>query len=327
MKRSDLHEVRAYAPASVANVGCGFDVLGFAINEPGDEVVARYCDQPGVHLKAIHGTTAPLPLEAEKNTASVAVIALMNALNDESVPGIELELYKKMPIGSGLGSSAASAVAAVVAVNHLLNSPFSRMELLPFAVAGEHISSGASHADNAAASLLGGFALIRSNKPLDVIKLPCPKELYCTVIHPQIEIKTSDTRKILRKNVLLSDAVTQWGNVGGLVAGLYTNDYELIGRSLHDSVVEPVRSILIPGYSEIKEAAMKAGALGCSISGSGPSIFALSKSEKIANRVGDFMKEAIQEIGLPYDLYISLINKHGSLILEQKKDKHKDLTF
>lgn len=318
MSKYKIEEVKAHAPASVANVGCGFDVMGFAINEPGDEVVARFCDREGVYIKAIHGTDVSLPMEPDKNTASVAALALVNALDSEQIPGIELELYKKMPLGSGLGSSAASAVAAVVAVNRLLGNPFNKMELLRFAVAGEFISCGAAHADNAAASLLGGFILVRSNNPLDVITLPTPKDLFCTVIHPKIEIRTSDTRKILRKQVLLSDAVTQWGNVGALVAGLYRNDYELIGRSLHDSVIEPVRSVLIPGYPAVKQAALDAGALGCSISGSGPSIFALSRGEDAANDIGNAMKEAIKKIGLPYDLYISQVNRHGSLILEQK---------
>lgn len=319
MSQEKIKEVKAYAPGSVANVGCGFDVMGFAINEPGDEIIARTTHDKGVKIKAIHGDNADLlPLNADKNTAGVAAKALIDSLDPETTPGIELELFKKMPLGSGLGSSAASAVAAVLATNQLLGNPYSKKELLPFAVAGEHISCGVSHADNAAASLLGGFIFVRSNHPLEVIDLPTPDDLFSTIIHPKIEIRTEDTRKILRKKVSLSDAVEQWGNVGALVAALFKEDYELIGRSLHDSIVEPIRSVLIPGYPLVKESAIKAGALGCSISGSGPSIFALSRGSETANKVGKMMGEAVHEIGLPYDLFISPINKNGSIILDQK---------
>ncbi|HKJ31418.1 MAG TPA: homoserine kinase [Balneolales bacterium] len=319
MSKEKIQEVTAYAPGSVANVGCGFDVMGFAINEPGDEVTARFSQHDGVAISAIYGENADLlPYRADKNTAGVAVQAMLNALDTEEIPGIEIELNKKMPLGSGLGSSAASAVAAVVAVNQLLGNPFTKKELLPFAVAGEHISCGVSHADNAAASLMGGFIFVRSNNPLEVLDLPTPDELYCSIIHPDIEIRTEDTRRILRKQVSLSDAVTQWGNVGALVAALFMEDYELIGRSLHDSIIEPIRSILIPGYPIVKEEAIKAGALGCSISGSGPSIFALSRGRETAEEVSQAMSNAVKNIGMSYEIYISPVNKNGSILLDQK---------
>jgi homoserine kinase len=322
MNDKEIQEVRTYAPGSVANVGCGFDVMGFAINEPGDEIVARFGKQPGVKIIAIHGNNADLPLDAHKNTAGVAAISLLKSLDISDNSGIELELFKNMPLGSGLGSSAASAVAAVVAVNHLLGEPYTKKELLPFAVAGEYVSCGASHADNAAASLLGGFIFVRSNNPLDVIELPTPDDLFCSVIHPDIEIRTEDTRKILRKEIFLADAVSQWGNVGALVAGLYKNDYDLIGRSLHDQIIEPIRSVLIPGFDKIKKAALDSGALGCSISGSGPSIFALSRGRVTAKQVGSSMEKAIQEIGLSYSLFISPINKQGCETIGHKDKNH-----
>lgn len=314
---NNLIEVKAFAPASVANVGCGFDVMGFAIEQPGDEVVARKSKTPGLSISAVHGDKGKLPLDVQKNTAGVAVAAMLKACELKPDFGIELEVFKQMPLGSGLGSSAASAVAAVVAVNRLLDEPFKRIELLPFAVEGERVASGAPHADNAAASLLGGFVLIRSNVPLDVIPLDNPDDLYCTVIHPQIEIRTEDTRKILRKQILLAQAVSQWGNVGALVAGLLKHDYDLIGRSLTDEIVEPVRSMLIPGYDRLKNEALAAGALGCSISGSGPSVFSLCEGAAAAGRTADVMKSSLMETGLESDVYISKINKMGSRIIDE----------
>lgn len=307
--------VRAFAPASVANVSCGFDVLGFAVNQPGDVVTATFDDEPGVHIRSIKGDNDTLPLQAKSNTAGVAVLEMLKQL-DQQPTGIALHIQKKMPLGSGLGSSAASSVAAVMAVNRLLDEPFSHRELLPFTVEAEGIASGTPHADNVAPSLLGGFILVRSNNPLDVIKLDTPEQLHCTVIHPKIEIRTEDTRMILQKQVPLTKAVTQWGNLGALVAGLLKEDYDLIGRAMHDEIVEPIRSVLIPGYDQTKQAAIDAGALGCCISGSGPSIFALSTSKKQAQTIGRAMEQSVQAIGLESDCYISKINARGAYILE-----------
>lgn len=307
-------EYTAFAPATVANVACGFDVLGFAIHGLGDRVTARKTDQQGVEITEITGDDGRLPLQAGKNTAGLSVQALLKELGTKRNTGIQLKIEKNMPLGSGLGSSAASSVAAVVAVNHLLGKPFSTKQLLPFTVQGEMAASGSAHADNVAASLFGGFVLVKTHQPPDVISLPTPEKLHCTLIHPKIEIQTKNSRLILKKNVPLEKAVTQWGNLGALVAGLFTDDYELIGRSLHDEIIEPVRSVLIPGYDEMKAAALKAGALGCSISGSGPSIFALTTSKERSELAGEKMGEVLTSIGLDYDLHISKINTKGAFI-------------
>ncbi len=303
----------AFAPATVANVGAGFDILGFALHQPGDEVVARFNDGDKVVLTRITGDGGKLPVQAELNTAGVAVMKLLAHLNLRK--GIDLEVHKKMPLGSGLGSSAASAVAAVVAVNALLGSPLKKAELLPFALEGERMACGAAHADNAAPSLLGGFILIRSYTPLDVVPLDVPERLHAVVVHPHIEVKTKDAREILKKSLLLKDAIVQWGNIAGLVAGLMKSDYDLISRSLNDVVVEPVRSILIPGFNAVKAAALREGALGCSISGSGPSVFALTTEMSLAQRVAHAMQEAFAEQGVASDKFISKINSEGACVV------------
>lgn len=309
-------KITVFGPATVANVGCGFDILGFAVRAPGDKVTARFSDTPGVTIDAIHGDEGRLPQDAEKNTAGVAALELLRAANVADDTGIALELHKQMPIGSGLGSSAASSAAAAVAVNRLLGDPFRVEELLPFAMEAERVASGAPHADNVAAALLGGFVLVRSSNPLDVIPLHVPENLHYTVVHPKIEIRTEDTRNILRKQVALKKAVIQWGNVGALVAGLMKEDYKLIGRALHDEIIEPIRSVLIPGYDNVKKAAMQQGALGCSISGSGPSVFALSTSEQQSNKIGKAMRQEFENMGLKSTCYASKINREGAIIEE-----------
>lgn len=312
MSDSKLKKVTAFAPATVANVGCGFDVLGFAIHGMGDRVTATFSDEIGLRIVSIDGDEGRLPRDPEKNTAGLSAISLLKKMDLTHKIGIELAIKKNMPLGSGLGSSAASSVAAVVAVNRLLGSPFSKKELLPFSVEGEIAASGTAHADNVAAALFGGFILVKEHQPPDVISLKTPKKLHCTIIHPDIEIQTSSSRKILKKEVLLEKAVKQWGNVGSMIVGLYTNDYELIGKSIHDEIVEPVRSLLIPGFAEMKAAALKEGALGCSISGSGPSLFALSKSHQIATRVGLQMGLVLDKIDLKYSMHVSKLNTRGA---------------
>lgn len=307
-------EIKVFAPASVTNVSCGFDVLGFAIDWPGDEVILRITETPGIKISKITGEDGRLPLDPRKNTAGLSLISMAENLKFDK--GIEIEIHKKMALGSGLGSSAASAVASVFALNEILDNPFTKKELLTFALEGEKLTCGGTpHADNVSACLMGGFVIIRSVNPLDVININTPADLYCTIIHPHLEINTSDTRKILRKQILLSDAVKQWGNVAGLVAGLMNKDYELISRSLQDVIVEPIRSILIPGFNEIKNAAINAGALGCSISGSGPSIFAFSKSNSTAEKVGAAMNVILKSLDLSGDLYISKINHEGPKVI------------
>ena len=306
--------VRAFAPATVANVSCGFDVFGFAVENPGDEVSITLKEEPGVMMKRIEGDGGRLPMEPEKNTASVAVIALLKAINGQH--GVEIVLKKNLPLGSGMGSSAASSVAALVAINHLLGEPFQKKELLPFAMEAERIACGAAHADNVAPSLFGGFVLIRGYNPPDVVNIPTPENLFCTLVHPQLELKTQDSRQVLRASIPLKDAIVQWGNIAGLVAGLMKPDFGLISRSLKDVIVEPVRSMLIPGFDGIKDIARENGALGSGISGSGPTIFALSQDEETAVRVGQAIVSKFQKFRLSSDVFVSKINPRGATIID-----------
>ena len=308
-----MRRVKVFAPATVANVACGFDVLGFALEEPGDEVLLTLRNEPGLVITKIRGDGGKLSSDPEKNTVTVSIQAFLDYINSNQ--GFEVELYKKMPLGSGLGSSAASSAAGVFAANLLLLEPLKRKELLPFAMEGERAACGSAHADNVAPSLLGGFILIRSYDPLDVIDLPVPENFFATVVHPQVEVKTEYARSILKKEVLLSDAVTQWGNLAGLVAGLFMSDCDLIGRSLKDVIAEPARSLLIPGFEEVKEKALNCGALGCSISGSGPSVFALSSRRNIAEKAGEEMKEEFEKLKIESTVYISEVNKEGARII------------
>lgn len=313
--------VKAFAPASVANVSCGFDVLAFAINGPGDIVEISRTGKPGVTIDKIEGDNGLLPNEPFKNTAGRAVLSMLENLGREDDTGISICIKKMMPLGSGMGSSAASSVAAVAALNELLGRPYSKMELLPFALEGELAASGSPHADNVSASLLGGFTLVRSQHPLDVVKLHVPDGLITAVFHPHLSISTKNTRLILRKSVQMSQAIKQWGNVGGLIAGLYTEDFDLISRSMQDHIVEPARSILIPGFNDMKEEAMKAGALGFSISGAGPSVFALCRSEEVGRKIHEQIAAILDIYNLKVDAYISPINRKGSYILDKNRDE------
>ncbi|MDX1908121.1 MAG: homoserine kinase [Bacteroidia bacterium] len=305
------NEVHVFAPASVANVACGFDTLGFAIQRPGDDVVVRFSSKPGLTISTITGDGGKLTRDPDLNTAGVAAKALMAHL--DVVQGIEMEIHKGIPAGSGLGSSACSAVAGALAVNELLGRPLSKKELLQFAVKGEAIASGgAIHADNVAPCLLGGLVLVRSNRELDTVSIPVPDGLYAAVVLPELEILTAQARSILRKEIPMSDAVTQWGNLGGMIAGMMKADFGLISRSLHDVIAEPYRSSLIPGFYEVKQAALNAGALGCSISGAGPAVFALCNGDETAFRVGIAMQQAFRDSGIGAERYISPINTHGA---------------
>ena len=300
-------EIRVFCPATIANISCGFDVLGVALDNVGDEMVVRKTTKKGITITKLEGQD--LPLETHKNVAGVAGLALLSASDYDG--GFEIEIYKKIKAGSGIGSSAASSAGAVWAMNKLLGAPFSNIDLVKFAMKGEELASGVAHADNVAPAIYGGFTLVRSYDPLDIIKINTPKELYATVIHPQIEVKTSDSRKILKTTISLADGIKQWGNVGGLIAGLYTEDYDLIGRSLKDYIVEPIRSILIPAFDNVKSESIDAGALGCGISGSGPSIFALSKGKNRALKVADAMQNVYTKVGINYDIHVSNINLEG----------------
>jgi homoserine kinase len=307
-----MNDIKVFCPATIANLSCGFDVLGLCLDNVGDEMVVRKTTTKGIKITKIEG--ADLPLETEKNVAGVALQAMLDEIKPEF--GFEIEIYKHIKAGSGIGSSAASSAGAVFGANILLGEPFTRAELVKFAMQGEKLASGNAHADNVAPALLGGFTLVRSSNPLDIIKITSPSELYATVIHPQIELKTSDARSVLKQTVSLKSAITQWGNVGGLIAGLYTNDYELIGRSLHDEIVEPLRSVLIPGFDQIKQTCYDHGALGSGISGSGPSIFALSKGETTAKKIAKAMCAVYDSINLPYEIHVCKVNDEGMRVIE-----------
>ena len=318
-----MRSVSIFAPATVANVGSAFDVLGFAVAQPGDTVTARISSNPGVTISEISGDSGLLSRDPQRNTAGVSVLTLLRILQERDPTrytnvGIELSLHKGLPIGSGLGSSSASTVAAVVAANELLGSPLSREELLPFAMEGERIACGAAHADNVAPALLGGFVLIRSYNPLDVIHLPTPTNAWVTVINPHLELKTQDARKVLKRSVALESAISQWGNVAALVAGIYRNDVKLMGRALEDKIVEPERAQLIPGYAAAKNAALSAGAAGCSISGSGPSLFALAESESAAKSIGEAMTGAFSSLDITSHVFTSQINATGATIIHKE---------
>lgn len=305
-----MQEIRVLAPATVANVVCGFDCLGFALAEPFDEMTVRRTDEPGIRI--IHRDDFGLPTEPERNVAGVAAAAMLEQIKADF--GLEIEITKNIMPGSGIGSSSASACGAVVALNRLLDTRFSNLELVDFAMAGEMLASGSRHADNLAPCIFGGFTLVRSTEPLDIVQLDFPP-LWATVIHPQIEIKTAEARAILPKDVPLKTAIKQWGNVGSLVAGLAKSDYGLIARALEDVIVEPVRKSLIPKFDDIKAASLGAGALGGGISGSGPSMFMLSNNRDGAERVEAAMSKAYSQTGIEFNTYISEISGDGARVV------------
>ncbi|GGD24951.1 homoserine kinase [Flavobacterium orientale] len=302
-----MNEIKIFCPATVANLSCGFDVLGLCLEGIGDEMIIRKSDEKGIRITKITG--ADLPLETNKNVAGVAGLAMLNHLDLEF--GFEIEIHKKIKAGSGIGSSAASAAGVVVGINELLGNPLHRKDLIPFAMEGEFLASGSYHADNVAPAILGGFTLVRSYEPLEVIKINSPKDLYVTIIHPHIEVKTSEARNILPKEIALKTAITQWGNLGGFISGLYTEDYALMGRCLQDVVAEPYRKNLIPEFNNVKKSALENGALGCGISGSGPSIYALSKGIQTSKNVGNKMKEVYLKTGIEYAIYVSKVCDKG----------------
>jgi homoserine kinase len=306
--------ITAYAPGTVSNVGCGFDVLGFALESPGDLVGAEPRDRAGVEIIAIDGDDGRLSRDPRSNTAGAAVLALLERLG--TTRGIRLRIEKGLPLASGIGSSGASAVAAVVAVNELLGRPAGVDLLVECAMAGEVAGCGSAHPDNVAPSLLGGFVLARSVNPPDIVRLPVPDGLSCAVLHPHLEIKTGSARALLADRVPLDDAVRQWGNVGALVAGLFLNDLALIGRAIEDHIAEPRRAHLVPGLEAIKQAARAGGALGCSLSGSGPSVFALCDSLDRAALAGAKMRDAFSALaGSSADLWVSPVARRGARIV------------
>ncbi|MCF6297501.1 MAG: homoserine kinase [Flavobacteriaceae bacterium] len=308
-----MDEIKIFAPATVANISCGFDVLGCCLDAIGDEMIIRKSPAKGVKITKIIGEN--LPLETDKNVAGVAALALLDKLNFNENFGFEIEIYKNIKPGSGVGSSAASAAGVVFAINELLGKPFTKLELIEFAREGERLACGSPIADNVAPAIFGGFTLVKSTNPLKIIELPTLKGLYATIIHPQIEIKTEDSRSILPSKIELSEAVKQWANLGSLVHALHTNDYNLFSESLTDYIVEPYRSKLIPDFDKVKNNALQAGALGCGISGSGPSIFTFSKDKQIAKNVSVAISEVYKKIDVPFHIYITKINTQGIKIL------------
>lgn len=304
--------VKVSAPGTVANLVCGFDVLGLCLNHPADEMQVTITGKSVITIS--HTGEFPLPFDAAQNTAGAALLEIKKLLPAQT--GFDIFIKKNINPGSGIGSSAASAAGAVVAANYLLGNPFTKEEMVQFALFGEKAASGVKHADNVAPCIYGGITLIRSIFPVDIIRLSSPP-LWVTVVHPQIEVRTADARQILKKQVLLKDAIKQWGNIAGLVAGLLQHDYNLISRSLEDVIIEPVRSILIPEFNDIKKRSIRAGALGGGISGSGPSVFMLSKDEQTAQNVKTQMNKIYDAIGLLHQVHVTSINTQGVKIVTE----------
>jgi homoserine kinase len=317
--------VRVFAPASASNLGPGFDVLGLALENPGDVVEAEWIDGEGVEIAEVTGDGGLLTTNPVENVAGVAAQSVLTDLIGQGLCGpagsrrVRLRVHKQMPLASGLGSSAASSVAGAMAVNELFGRPLSKRDLLPHALAGERAASGSAHADNAAPSLLGGFVLIRSSDPLDVIDLPVPAALRVAVVHPHCRVETAAARALLRGHLFsIEQAVANLGNLGALVTGLFRNDLELVGRSVEDRLAEPLRARLIPGCAAVKDAARRAGALGCSISGSGPSLFAFADSDAAAVRVAAAMRDAFREAaGFESESFIGPVNAAGACRVDQ----------
>jgi homoserine kinase len=312
------NKVRVFAPASASNLGPGFDVIGLALPQPGDVVEAEWCDTPGVSIREITGDGGALPYDGARNVAAVAANDVLRRVQaDNQIPlhrGISLRLEKQTPLASGLGSSGASAVAGAFATNELLDRPLSRTALVASALAGEQVAAGTAHADNVAPSMLGGIVLIRSYEPLELINLPIPTSLQVVVVHPHCEVSTAAARRLVNERTyMLADAVANLGNLGALVDALHRNDLEQFGRSIVDRLVEPVRAKLIPGLAEVKEAARGCGALGCSISGAGPSLFAFAGSETTAREIAKAMQEAFRDAAdLDSDAHIGPVNAQGA---------------
>jgi homoserine kinase len=311
--------VTAFAPATVSNVACGFDVLGFALTSPGDEVTARPTAS-GVSIDDITGDGGRLPRDASRNTAGVAAQALLNLVGERR--GVALRIRKGLPLASGLGGSAASAAAAAVAVDALFHLGASIETLVTCALDGERLGAGSAHADNIAPSICGGFVLVRRSHPPDIVRLPVPAGLTAVVVHPDLEIETAMARKLIGDTVSLQDAIQQWANLGALVDGLHRGDFDLIARSLEDRIAEPRRALLVPGLAIIKQAAVEAGALGCSLSGSGPSLFALCRDAASAQAVAAAMTAAVKRhIGGEPQTYVSPIAPHGARIVTSLKSQ------
>ena len=306
-----MNGVRLFSPATISNLSCGFDVLGLCLETIGDYMEIIKSKKKGIYITSIMGEK--IPYDVKKNVAGVASEALIDSLKPDF--GFEIKIDKKIKPGSGIGSSAASSVGAVVGINHLLGNPFKLKELIPYALEGEKLACGSKHADNVAPAILGGITLVRSTKPIDIIKLPIPKNLKAVIIHPKIEIKTADARKVLDKSIPLDKASQYWANLGAFVSSLYENNYELMKKSIVDNIIEPKRSQLIPMFDSLKRIANDNDSIGCGISGSGPSVFSLANGLKTANIINNSFKMIYEETGIPFKTYVSDINKSGVKIL------------
>ena len=306
-----MNGVRLFSPATISNLSCGFDVLGLCLETIGDYMEIIKSKKKGIYITSIMGEK--IPYDVKKNVAGVASEALIDSLKPDF--GFEIKIDKKIKPGSGIGSSAASSVGAVVGINHLLGNPFKLKELIPYALEGEKLACGSKHADNVAPAILGGITLVRSTKPIDVIKLPIPKNLKAVIIHPKIEIKTADARKVLDKSIPLEKASQYWANLGAFVSSLYENNYELMKKSIVDNIIEPKRSQLIPMFDSLKQIANDNDSIGCGISGSGPSVFSLANGLKTAKIINNSFKKIYEETGIPFKTYVSDINNSGVKIL------------
>tara|TARA_B100000242_G_scaffold124898_1_gene87982 strand:- start:107 stop:1036 length:930 start_codon:yes stop_codon:yes gene_type:complete len=306
-----MNGVRLFSPATISNLSCGFDVLGLCLETIGDYMEITKSKKKGIYITSIIGEK--VPYDVKKNVAGVASEALIDSLNPDF--GFEIKIDKKIKPGSGIGSSAASSVGAVVGINYLLGNPFKPEELIPYALEGEKLACGSEHADNVAPAILGGITLVRSTKPIDIIKLPIPKNLKAVIIHPKIEIKTADARKVLDKSIPLEKASQYWANLGAFVSSLYENNYELMKKSIVDNIIEPKRSQLIPMFDSLKQIANDNDSIGCGISGSGPSVFSLANGLKTAKIINNSFKKIYKETGIPFETYVSDINKSGVKIL------------
>jgi len=307
-----MNEIKVFSPASIANLSCGYDILGVCLDNIGDEITVRKTKKKGVVIKKVSGQK--LSTDISLNVAGVSATALLNETKVNC--GFEIEIHKGIKPGSGIGSSAASSAGSVFAINKLIGEPYTNKELIKFAMYGEMAASGSKHADNVAAVLLGGFTFVRNSIENDYFKLNTPIEIAFTVIHPKIELKTKDSRAVVKDKVLLKNMVEQSANLGAFISGLYTEDYDLIGRSLKDVIIEPLRSVLIPKFEKIKSVSINSGALGCGISGSGPSVFAMCKWVTTAINVGNAMKKIYDKLDLDYDVHISCVNDIGIKILK-----------
>ena len=306
-----MNGVRLFSPATISNLSCGFDVLGLCLETIGDYMEIIKSKKKGIYITSIIGEK--IPYDVKKNVAGVASEALIDSLKPDF--GFEIKIDKKIKPGSGIGSSAASSVGAVVGINHLLGNPFKPEELIPYALEGEKLACGSEHADNVAPAILGGITLVRSTKPIDIIKLPIPKNLKAVIIHPKIEIKTADARKVLDKSIPLDKASQYWANLGAFVSSLYENNYGLMKKSIVDNIIEPKRSQLIPMFDSLKQIANDNDSIGCGISGSGPSVFSLANGLKTAKIINNSFKKIYEETGIPFKTYVSDINKSGVKIL------------